>query len=88
MPTARTRLTEHLPTFQAVRAESLSPDHVEPVVAYLLSDAGREVTGEAVGVAGSRVYAIRPRETPGAFARETAFTAEEVADAWGEVLRG
>lgn len=88
VPTARTRLTEHLPTFQAVRADSLAPDHVEPVAAHLLGDAGLDVTGEAVGVAGTRVYAIRPRETPGAFAGGAAFTAEEIAEVWGEVLRG
>jgi len=69
-PTARTRLTEALPTFQGVREGSLSAEHVGAVIAYLASDLSRELTGEVLGVAGSRVYSLRTRETAGAFSED------------------
>lgn len=66
-PTALTRQTESLPLFQGMREGSLSPEHVANVIAYLASDLSRELTGEVLGVAGSRVYSLRVRETAGVF---------------------
>lgn len=89
VPTARTRATEALPTFQGIQPESLGPEHLVPVVVYLLSEAAREVTGEAIGVAGTRVYGIRSREATGAFAADgERFGVDELARSWSEVSRG
>ena len=86
-PTARTRLTEDLPLFKNVRAGSLAPEHVAPLVVHLLSDAGSAIHGEVLGVAGSRIYALHARETTGAFADEDAFAVEEIGRRWAEITR-
>ncbi len=86
-PTARTRQTEELPTFTAIDEASMSAAHVAGVVAFLLSDLAEEVHGEAVGVAGVRTYAIRPRETTGAFGQSKALDPREVRALWPEVVK-
>ena len=86
-PTARTRATEHLPTFQGIGADSMSPEHVAPVVAFLLSDRGADVSGEVLGVAGGRVYAFRTREATGAFSEGRPFEMEEIASVWNDITR-
>jgi len=86
-PTARTRQTEGLPTFAAIDEGSMSPAHVAGVVAFLLSDLAEEVHGEAIGVAGVRTYAIRPRETTGAFGQSKPLDPREVRGLWSEVLK-
>ncbi len=65
--TARTRATEALPMFAGIRKDSMSPEHVAAVAAFLCSELARDVNGEVLGVAGGRCYALRVRETTGAF---------------------
>ena len=86
-PTARTRQTEQLPTFAAIDPASMSPEHVARVVAFLLSERARDVHGEAVGVAGSRVYAVRARETPGAFGEGPPLSLEALGELWPTAIR-
>lgn len=86
-PTARTRATEELPTFAAIDEASMSPAHVASVVVYLLSDLAEDVHGEAIGVAGARSYAIRARETTGAFGPSKPLDPREVREVWAEVLK-
>jgi NAD(P)-dependent dehydrogenase (short-subunit alcohol dehydrogenase family) len=86
-PTARTRQTESLPTFAAIDEASMSPAHVAAVAVFLLSGLAEEVHGEAIGVAGARTYAIRPRETTGAFGPKGPLQPREVLGAWGDVLK-
>jgi NAD(P)-dependent dehydrogenase (short-subunit alcohol dehydrogenase family) len=86
-PTARTRATEHLPTFQGIREGSMSPEHVAPVAAFLISDLAADVSGEILGVAGGRVYALRSKETTGAFTESRPFTLEEIKAAFPEITR-
>jgi NAD(P)-dependent dehydrogenase (short-subunit alcohol dehydrogenase family) len=88
MPTARTRLTEHLPLFQSIRADSLTPEHAAQVVCHLLSDAAADVHGELLGVAGGRTYALRVSETSGAFREGAPASLAEIAGSWREVTRG
>jgi NAD(P)-dependent dehydrogenase (short-subunit alcohol dehydrogenase family) len=86
-PTARTRLTEDSPLFRGIASTSMTPAHVAPVVAFLLSDEARDVHGDVLGVAGSRIYAIQSRETTGAFAEGRAFDPGEILRAYAEVTR-
>ena len=86
-PTARTRATEHLPIFQGIGEGSMSPEHVAPVVAFLLTDRGADVSGEVLGVAGGRVYAFRTREATGAFSEGRPFEMEEIAAVWNDITR-
>ncbi len=87
-PTARTRLTEDLPLFKNVKAGSLGPEGVAPLVLHLLSDASEAVHGEVVGAAGGRMYALHARETTGAFAEGESFSAAEVGERWAEITSG
>jgi hypothetical protein len=65
----------------------MSPAHVAAVAVFLLSGLAEEVHGEAIGVAGARTYAIRPRETTGAFGPKGPLQPREVLGAWGDVLK-
>jgi NAD(P)-dependent dehydrogenase (short-subunit alcohol dehydrogenase family) len=87
VPTARTRLTQDLPLFQAIRPDSLTPEHVAQVVAHLLSDASRDVHGELIGVAGGRIYALRMVETSGVYHDEGPVPLAELAGAFRDVTR-
>jgi NAD(P)-dependent dehydrogenase (short-subunit alcohol dehydrogenase family) len=86
--TARTRTTEELPMFKGVREGSMSPEHVAPVVTYLLSADASDVFGEVVGVAGGRLYGLRARETTGVFSEGRPFTEAEIAESFAEAMRG
>ncbi|MFK7992319.1 MAG: SDR family NAD(P)-dependent oxidoreductase [Sandaracinaceae bacterium] len=86
-PTARTRTTESLPLFKGIGPDSMGPDFVGPVGAFLASDAARDVSGEIVGVAGTRLYTLQGRETPGWFGAGAPPSVNEVAAAWAEVTR-
>src|SRR5690606_5953740 len=55
-PTARTRLSEDSPLFRGIAPTSMTPEHVAPLVSFLLSDASADVHGEVLGVAGGRIY--------------------------------
>jgi NAD(P)-dependent dehydrogenase (short-subunit alcohol dehydrogenase family) len=86
-PTARTRLTEQLPLFSSIRADSMTAEHVAPVVAHLLADASASVHGEVLGVAGGRVYALRMGETSGLFQEGEPMTLGTLSARFREVTR-
>ena len=86
-PTARTRTTEELPLFKGIAADSMGPEFVGPVGAFLASDLSSDVSGEVVGVAGTRIYAIHGRETPGWFGEGEPASPRRIAEVWSEVSR-
>ncbi len=86
-PTARTRLTEHLPLFQSIRTDSLSVEHVVPVACHLLSEASGDVHGELIGVAGGRIYAFRTNETSGHFQEGPPVSLAALATGFRDVTR-
>lgn len=86
-PTARTRMTENLPLFQSIRADSLSADHVVPVACHLLAPQGGDVHGELIGVAGGRIYAFRTNETSGLFQEGPPVELAALATRFREVTR-
>lgn len=87
-PTAHTRMTADLPMFQGIREDSMSPEHVAPVAAFLCSDLASEMHGEVLGVAGARVYSYRVRETTGAFAPNgRPFTPDELKASFRDITR-
>ncbi len=87
-PVAKTRLTQDLPMFHGIGEESLGPSHVAPVVVFLASDLGRDVTGEVLGVAGARLSRYKMIETPGAFKHDGAWSAQEIRLRWSEIAKG
>ncbi len=86
-PTARTRTTEDLPLFRGIAESSMGPEFVGPVGVFLASERSAEVTGEIVGVAGTRLYALRSRETPGHFGEGSPLSPEAIAAAWADITR-
>lgn len=86
-PTARTRTTEELPLFRGIAPGSMGPEFVGPLGVFLVSPLATEVTGEVVGVAGTRLYALRGRETPGHFCVGAPPSPSAIAAAWAEVTR-
>lgn len=86
-PTARTRTTETLSLFSGIAPDSMGPEFIAPVALFLASDLSAEVTGEIVGVAGTRLYALHGRETPGWFGEGSPPTPEDVARVWSDVTR-
>ncbi len=87
VPSARTRATQDLPTFSAIGEASMSPAHVAALVTFLLSSLAAEVSGEIVGIAGTRAYAFRTRESPGAFAEGGPPAPAWLTEHWREVVR-
>ena len=66
----------------------MSPAHVASLVTFLLSNLSSEVSGEIVGIAGSRAYGMRTRESPGAFSEGIAPASPTwLAEHWREVVR-
>jgi NAD(P)-dependent dehydrogenase (short-subunit alcohol dehydrogenase family)/acyl dehydratase/putative sterol carrier protein len=51
-PVAKTRMTEELDMV----SQSLTPDHISPIVVYLASEHGKSITGRVFGVEGQRLY--------------------------------
>lgn len=86
-PTARTRATEGLPLFEGIAADSMGPEFVGPVGAFLASSLSKDVSGEVVGVAGTRIYALHGRETPGWFGQGEPSEPRLIADVWADVSR-
>lgn len=78
-PLAKTRLTEHLPMFEHV--ETMGPEHVAPVYAFLAGDSSAGLTGVTLTVAGGRVSLLRLTETASEFkeADRGVWTPEELA---------
>lgn len=86
-PTALTRQTADLPLFQK-GSTRLTPDHVAPLVAFLVSDQSRDVSGQVLGIAGSRFFAHRAVETDGYFGdTDAALTLDEIRAHWDAATR-
>lgn len=86
-PTARTRTTESLPLFKGIAPGSMGPELVGPVGAFLVSPLATDVSGEVIGVAGTRIYALHGRETPGWFGDGPAPRPADIAKVWSELTR-
>ncbi len=104
IPTALTRMTAGMPGLErhaeaAERGEPLPaklrdtygiglPEDVAPLAVFLASDAGRQVTGQCIGIGGDRLALwshpaeIRTRSMPGGW------TADAIADAWPKLTGG
>lgn len=86
-PTARTRQTEDSPLFKSIQSGSMTTEHVANVAAWLASPLGAEVTGQVVGIAGSRLYALLGRESTGTFSEGVVPSPEDIAAAWTTAQR-
>jgi acyl dehydratase/putative sterol carrier protein len=60
-PVAKTRMTEEL----SMVSDTLTPDHISPIVVYLASDHCKGVTGKVFGVEGQRLYVYEVKVNEG-----------------------
>lgn len=86
-PLAKTRLTEDLPMFEHV--DSMRPEHVAPVHAFLISDLSKTTTGVAVSVAGGRLTTYRMTESAGEFkeADDGVWSVDEIAEHFATIRK-
>lgn len=81
-PLAATRMTEDVTPPELL--ERLTPAHVAPVVAYLLSDESTE-TGSTIVAGGGDVHRVRYFRSPGVTFSHVP-TLDEVAAAWSDIV--
>jgi NAD(P)-dependent dehydrogenase (short-subunit alcohol dehydrogenase family) len=86
-PLAKTRATEALPLFEHM--DSMTPEHVAPVYAYLASDLSRDMTGSVISVAGARISLWRFSEVAAGYkeAPGSAWSVAEIAEHFATVRR-
>lgn len=80
-PNALTRMTHDLPGVQGTyTVESMGPQHISPIVAYLASDASKGITGQTFGVDGNHLFTYKMMTSHGATKRGTdePWTVEEI----------
>jgi NAD(P)-dependent dehydrogenase (short-subunit alcohol dehydrogenase family) len=83
VPIAKTRMTEDL----GIVPDEFGPEKVSPVVVFLASDLGKDITGRIFGVQGREVKEYKLQTTIGATAAGDIWTAQEVADRFAEITR-
>ena len=87
IPTAKTRWTAGASVIDAAQTDAFEPAHVAAVARYLV-DPATEISGEWVGVAGGRVYAVGAHETPGIFSEDNQpWQFDALAERFDEVFR-
>ncbi len=79
VPAAKTRLTEYLPAFQDGKLDDLDPAHIAPLVVFLASDLGKDVTGKFFFIAGTRIALMDVKTTEGV-TNDKMWTPQEIAD--------
>jgi NAD(P)-dependent dehydrogenase (short-subunit alcohol dehydrogenase family) len=83
-PVAKTRMSDNVP----FGLEMGEPGDIAPMVMYLLSDAGREITGQIYTCVGSRVSVWnQPEEIRSIFAPGPRWTVEQLADVVPRLLK-
>jgi NAD(P)-dependent dehydrogenase (short-subunit alcohol dehydrogenase family) len=79
VPVAKTRMTEDLPAFAGMEEGMLDPAHVAPVMVFLASDLGKDITGKFFLIRGPQISLMEVKTTEGV-AREGTWTPQEIAD--------
>jgi NAD(P)-dependent dehydrogenase (short-subunit alcohol dehydrogenase family) len=83
-PVALTRMTEDLKMMTPEARQLLLPVHIAPVAAFLASDLAAEITGQIVGVEGTRVFLYRMETTTGV-TKDAAWTPQALKESWGKI---
>lgn len=88
-PAALTRMLETIPGVkEKVTPDTLGPQFIAPMVAYLASDAAADVTGQTFGVEGAHLFAYRMMTTHGSTKRGAAepWTIDEIGAAINQII--
>jgi NAD(P)-dependent dehydrogenase (short-subunit alcohol dehydrogenase family) len=86
-PVALTRMTADLAMMKGATEKDLGPQLIAPAVVFLASDLAAGITGEVVGVEGSRIFLYRMERTRGVErdAAEGGWTPRDIAGAWERI---
>lgn len=87
-PTALTRMTEELPGMAGVDREDMGPQHTTAVPVFLASEDATGVTGCTLAIAGERVAFVSDPERERTLTSEGSWSADELADRFGELTEG
>jgi NAD(P)-dependent dehydrogenase (short-subunit alcohol dehydrogenase family) len=79
VPVAKTRMTEDLPAFSALEEGKLDPAYISPVMVFLASDLGKDVTGKFFLIRGPHISMMEVKTTEGV-EKDGMWTAQEIAD--------
>ncbi|MFP6618263.1 MAG: SDR family NAD(P)-dependent oxidoreductase [Pirellulaceae bacterium] len=87
-PMAMTRMLESLPGIDAESAsETLAPERISPMVAFLATDAAAKINGLTFGVEGNEIFAYRMLASHGVTRYETTcWTIEDIEASLQEII--
>jgi NAD(P)-dependent dehydrogenase (short-subunit alcohol dehydrogenase family) len=86
-PVAITRMTNDLKMFAGSTEADMGPQHIAPAAVFLASPLADGITGQVLGVQGSKIFLYR-METTGGVEKEAGkgpWTPEEIQAAWGRI---
>jgi NAD(P)-dependent dehydrogenase (short-subunit alcohol dehydrogenase family) len=79
VPIAKTRMTEDLARYKDLKEGELDPAHISPVMIFLASDLGKDVTGKFFLIRGPEIKILEVKATEGV-AKEEMWTPQEIAE--------
>ena len=79
VPVAKTRMTEDLAAFSALEEGQLDPAHIAPVMIFLASDLGKDVTGKFFLIRGPHISMMEVKVTDGA-EKDGMWTPQDIAN--------
>jgi NAD(P)-dependent dehydrogenase (short-subunit alcohol dehydrogenase family) len=85
VPVAKTRMTEDLPRYQDLKEGELDPAHISPIMIYLASDLGKDVTGKFFFIKGPEIAVMEVKRNEG-MAKDTMWTPQEIAENIDKIL--
>ncbi len=72
-------MTEDLPAFSALEEGQLDPAHIAPVMVFLASDLGKDITGKFFLIRGPQISLMEVKTTEGV-SKDGMWTPQEIAD--------
>ncbi|NQU06983.1 MAG: SDR family NAD(P)-dependent oxidoreductase [Candidatus Abyssubacteria bacterium] len=79
VPVAKTRMTEDLAAFSVLEEGQLDPAHIAPVMVFLASDLGKDVTGKFFLIRGPHISMMEVKVTDGA-EKDGMWTPQDIAN--------
>ena len=79
VPVAKTRMTEDLPRYQDLKEGELDPAHISPIMTYLASDLGKDITGKFFLIKGPQISVLEVKANEGV-TKDAIWTPQEIAE--------
>jgi NAD(P)-dependent dehydrogenase (short-subunit alcohol dehydrogenase family) len=85
VPVAKTRMTEDLPAFSALGEGELDPAHISPVMVFLASDLGKDISGKFFLIRGPHISAMEVKVSEGV-GKDALWTPQEIANSIDKIM--